>query len=219
MMRERADALMATGAEVKKVSGHCTAQQQRNIALCCRIQEVYTTLGLLAHKLDDQGARDTLSNTLESLKEVSSEAVAPIFRSMLEMLEESIVHIQEENFTKRGGSESGDTVSIYLSDLLMKISHCRAEYLSKFKTESSNRSIANEMVNSLITKLAGRVLEVYVEFARKIRPEDGPGRTCLANDMKQIEGAIGKALCPLESIGKPYEEFKAFREGLPLASP
>jgi hypothetical protein len=207
LMKERAELLMATGAEVKKVSGACSAQQQRNIALCCRIQEVYTTLSLLLSKLEDTSAKDLLLNALESLKEVSLEAVAPIFRSMLEMLEETIVHIQEENFTKRGDGSSD--MSIYLSDLLMKISHCRTEYLSKFKMESSGRSMSNEMVNGMIKKLAARVLDFYAKHASLIRPLESLGMQCLAKDMKQIESAIEKALCPLESLGQSHTSFRS----------
>ncbi|QDZ19064.1 putative subunit 5 of oligomeric Golgi complex [Chloropicon primus] len=211
LMKERAEKLVASGPEVKKVSGACTNQQQRNIALCCRIQEVYTTLGLLLAKIDDSEANDALSNALEALKDVSSEAVAPLFRSMLEMLEGSIVHVQEENFAKRGDGSSD--MSVYLSDLLMKISHCRTEYLAKFKIESSSRSIANEMVNGMIKKLASRVLEFYLRHAALVRNLDGPGRKCLANDMKQIQGSIEKALCPLEALdalGGSQRSFQSF---------
>ena len=209
LMKERAEVLVATGAEAKKVGGACSNQQQRNIALCCRIQEVYTTLSPLLIKLDDNShAKEALSNALEALMEVSSEAVAPLFRSMLEMLEESITHIQEENFTKRGDGSSD--MSVYLSDLLMKISHCRTEYLAKFKIESANRAIANEMVNAMIKELAGRVLEVYAKHAALIRSLDVLGRKCLASDMKQVEAAIEKALCPLEALGKTHAAFLAF---------
>lgn len=210
MMKERGELLMANGAELERVSGACSTQQQRNIALCCRIQEVYTTLGLLLNKLDEANSKELLSNALEALKEVSLEAVAPIFRSMLEMLEDSIVHIKEENFTKRGDGSSD--MSIYLSDLLMKISHCRTEYLSKFKVGSSSRSVSNEMVNSMIKKLAARVLGIYAKYAEQVKPEDLPGRKCLASDMKQIESAIGNAFCPLESL--EYSEFKQVYQDL-----
>ena len=204
LMVDKAEAFMASGAEVRNVSGACTPLQMKNITLCCRIQEVYVTLSFLLVKLD-KGAGEPLAAALEALKQVSLDAISPIFRSMLEMLEESIAGIHGENFAKRADGSSD--LSVYLSDLLMRIPHCRSEYLSKFKVESTSKSTAN-LVNSMIEKLGAKVLDSFVRHAALVSPLAPNGRRCLADDMKQIEDAIGSHLCPLECVGASRDAFR-----------
>mmetsp|Transcript_14059 Transcript_14059/g.35506 ORF Transcript_14059/g.35506 Transcript_14059/m.35506 type:complete len:815 (-) Transcript_14059:154-2598(-) len=227
LMAERAEALKAPGLDVKNVSGACTPLQSKNIGLCCRIQEVHQSLSLLCVKLQENyywlqqsgessssaSGVSTLSAALETLQQVSSDAISPIFQSMLEMLDESIANMHQESssFNKRGGDGSSDksAYSVYLPDLLMKIPHCRSEYLSRFKAEGLVKSTAN-LVNTMIEKLAVKLLDSLAKHASLVRPLDRSGRKCLASDLRQIQRAIETNICPLQGLGRSHTSFAAF---------
>ncbi|KAK9840386.1 hypothetical protein WJX74_009033 [Apatococcus lobatus] len=208
LLAERAEYMSARGPEVRSAGGSCTGAQQRNLALCSQLQEVFRSLLALLPRLPD-AASGALQAALESIQNVAVEAVMPIFRAMVEAAEQQLLAIHTQNF---GGKERAGGVinaSPYMLGLAAHIAHCRTDYLSRL-TPAPSASVPS-FGATLVQRMASRLLMFFVRHASLLRPLSHAGKLQLARDMAELEMAIGQSLFPLEALGRPLQVLRAFR--------
>eukprot|EP00798_Chlamydomonas_sp_ICE-L_P027164 gene27164-2403_t len=142
------------------------------------------------------------------------DAIAPIFKAMMESLEEKILKMHYVNYSVTshgaGGREAGSTepvsvvnTSAYLLEACALITAFRSDFLSKFVPVPSPN--VPSCVGSLVERMACRLLTFFV------RPLNQTGKLQVAKDMAELQLCIGQQLFPLEQLGPSYRVMKAFR--------
>ncbi|KAF5842008.1 hypothetical protein DUNSADRAFT_9888 [Dunaliella salina] len=220
LLSEKAEYMAATGPEVRAVShgAPASAAQTRNIALCSQLQEVHRSLSSLLPKLP-QTASPALGASLEVVQATAIEIVAPIFKSVVETLENYLLQMHSTDFSLEGSSDgptSGTSSAVgvvdtsrHITAAAMLISHFRSEFLSKFVPLPSPN--VPSCVGALVERMAARLLIFFVRHASLVRPLGHVGKLQLAKDMAELQLAVGSSLYPLEQLGQPYRVLKAFR--------
>lgn len=141
MMAGKAEYMAGSGPDLRAVATPCNAAQLRNIALCNCLQEVHRSAAGMLGRLPPAAA-EALAGPLAELQAAAVAAVAPIFRALVEGMEEALVHMHSTPAYAGGTGSSAagagaagaalvDT-SPYMHDLARQLTHCRLEFLSKF---------------------------------------------------------------------------------------
>ncbi|KAH7424625.1 hypothetical protein KP509_11G016500 [Ceratopteris richardii] len=214
LLSEKFEYQIATGPESRQVLGPATPVQTKNFSVCLQLQEVYSRINSMLSSMP-QSAADVLSPSLGAINGVASDSITPLFKVMVERLEQIILQIHDQNF----GSDSADTgiddrSSKYMEELQITVSHYRAEFLSKLlpsNAVSATPLKGDSLCAYLTRKIASRVLVFYVRHAALVRPLSESGKLRMARDMAELELAIGQNLFPVEQLGAPYRALRAFR--------
>ncbi|KAL6762845.1 component of oligomeric golgi complex 5 [Haematococcus lacustris] len=218
LLAERAEYMAASGPDVRALSlgQPATAAQQRNIGLCSQLQEVLRSLTALLPRLPPSAA-PALSNALDTLQAVAVELVAPLFRAVVEKVEDGLAKMHRVDFgpeglaaAQHGGAEGDVTLtSPHITEVVALITHFRAEFLSRFVPVPSPAVPSCGTV--LAERMAARTLVFFVRHASLVRPLGQAGKLQMAKDMAELQMAVGASLYPLEQLHQPYRVLKAFR--------
>lgn len=208
------DVQTATGLESRQVMGPVTPQQLKNITLCLQLQDVHTRLSALLAGLPS-AASEVLSASLGAVYGVASDCITPLFKAMVERLENCILQIHDQSFSLEDmEANMGNGCSKYMEDVQKSIMHFRSEFLSKLLagTTSSVAPVSGELISAgLARKLASRVLLFWVRHAAMVRPLSEVGKLQLISDMAELELVVGQSLFPVEQLGSSYRAFRAFK--------
>eukprot|EP00898_Chlorokybus_atmophyticus_P001187 jgi/Chlat1/2069/Chrsp17S02540 len=208
---QKAEYQIATGPESRQVSAAISASQQRNIALCNHMQEVYISASELAARLPEQAA-DALSVALENIYSIAEDAVTPLFRAMIERLENCLLQLHEERFSgsqqQYADVDYATSVSPYMEELQRAVLHFRKEFLSHLSSASQPTSV---LYDTLLRQMATRLLLFFVRHASLIRPLSEAGKLRLARDTAELELVVAQNIYPVEKLGAPYRALRAFR--------
>lgn len=140
-----------------------------------------------------------LSSVLEDMKQYAQNLIVPIFRSLQIRLEEILVSIHMENYTLHTGS-----VSAFVTQLQKSLPFIFKEYIF---LHLNNLQIITLQSKELIERFYHRlVLRLSL-----INPILEQGKIKLADDITQIELAIGFNVTQTDVQGKYYKQMKAFR--------
>ncbi|KAL6753805.1 component of oligomeric golgi complex 5 [Haematococcus lacustris] len=218
LLAERAEFMAASGPDVRALSLGQPANpaQQRNIGLCSQLQEVLRSLTALLPRLPPSAA-PALSNALDTLQAVAVELVAPLFRAVVEKVEDGLAKMHRVDFgpeglaaAQHGGAEGDVTLtSPHITEVVALITHFRAEFLSRFVPVPSPAVPSCGTV--LAERMAARTLVFFVRHASLVRPLGQAGKLQMAKDMAELQMAVGASLYPLEQLHQPYRVLKAFR--------
>lgn len=222
LLAERAEYQVGMGTDARQVAGPATGVQQRNVALCLLLQEVHQRLSAVLPQLPP-GAPEKLAPGLAAVHGVASEAVTPLFKAMVERVEQCLLGMHDEDF----GGESGDdsAPSRYLEETAGALAHFRVEFLSRLlpslpqpsasaaaAAAAAAGSRGGDLIATALTReMAARVLAFFVRHAALLRPLSEAGKLRLARDMAELEFAVGQSLFPVEHLGAPYRQLRAFR--------
>ncbi|THU47435.1 hypothetical protein C4D60_Mb09t15480 [Musa balbisiana] len=94
LLAERAGYQVSTGPEARQLTGHATAAQIKNFALCQHLQEIHTRILDTTSSLPSI-ASDVLSPSLGVVYGVACDSVTSLFQAMLDRLESCIQQIHE----------------------------------------------------------------------------------------------------------------------------
>ncbi|XP_076925983.1 conserved oligomeric Golgi complex subunit 5-like [Bidens hawaiensis] len=207
LLAQRAEYQISTGPEARQISGPATPAQLKNFTLCQHLQDIHGSISTMTKGLPPI-ASDILSPSLNTIYEVACESVTPLFQSMLERLESCILQIHTQNFASTDNNSSP-----YLEELQKQISHFRTEFLSKLLPSSAKViSIGTETIcTRLVRTMASRVLIFFIRHASLVRPLSESGKLRMAQDMAELELAVGQNLFPVEQLGAPYRALREFR--------
>ncbi|KXZ51911.1 hypothetical protein GPECTOR_11g39 [Gonium pectorale] len=221
LLAERAEYSAASGPELQQLSTSSTAagadgagpnaSQLRNIALCSQLQETHRSLSTLLARLPPTAA-PALGGALAALQATAVDAVAPIFRSLVEACEERLLRMHGwAAYHGTDGADGGDVTSTspHVAEVAALLAEFRAEYLGRFVPPPSP-AVAS-CVGSLVERVACRLLVFFVRHAALLRPLSQEGKLQVAKDLAELQAAVGQALHPLEQLGAPYRAVKAFR--------
>ncbi|GMH36010.1 hypothetical protein BSKO_03878 [Bryopsis sp. KO-2023] len=210
LLAERVDMMASAGSEVRTMGGGCTSAQSRNIALCSHLQEVHRSLVSAVPNLPLTAA-EALVHPMEFLKGAAIETIAPIFKAVVETVEQAIleIHATSNNWGEDSGESTQALPSKYVSDLEAKLQIFRSEFLMKF-TPVPNPTVPSFTI-SLVQRMACRVMVYFVRHASMIRPLGRKGRLQLSKDVLAVQSAVRKYLFPVEKLGMPFRSLRAFR--------
>lgn len=213
----RAELMAAGGPEAKAVGGACTPAQARNMSLCNALHELHRSVAALVPRLPDPAAAALLP-ALEALQATSVDLVAPLFRAMVDAVQDRIQKVHSLNLGADDGSE-GEVVdtSACMREVVRQIAAFRTEYLCKFSPPPSMAG-PSSVPRALLERMASRLLVFFVRHAALVRPLSRPGKLQLAKDAAELEAAIEQHLVPPEQLGPPVRALRSFRRLLFLES-
>lgn len=214
----RLEMMAASGPEVRAVGSGCNAAQARNINLCNAAYEIHRSLAPTAAKLPFS-AVECLVGPLEELQKAQLDIIAPLFRAMVDMIQECILKIHLLNLGAENGAEGSIMeTSPYINDLVRLLSMCRVEYLSKFvpapATASTVTAPAMGRISSVATalsqRMASRILTFFVRHASLVKPLTQAGKLQIAKDAGELEATVTQNLVSADQVTPALRTFKAF---------
>lgn len=208
---ERAELMAAGGPDLRAVGAACTPAQLRNISLANALHEAHRSVAALAGRLPAPAAA-ALAGALEDVQAAALEAVAPLFRAMVDACQDRILRLHAANLGADEGAE-GSVVetSPYLRDLARQLARYRVEYLSKFSPAPGSSGAAPSVARALADRFAARVVVFFVRHAALARPLGRPGCLQLAKDAAELEAAVTQHLAPAEAVEGPLRALRALR--------
>eukprot|EP00897_Mesotaenium_endlicherianum_P004801 jgi/Mesen1/4349/ME000022S03639 len=221
LLADRSEYQVATGPDGRQVTGPMTAAQQRNSSLCLSLQDVHQRVSaVLASLLEGSGS--IARPGLDAIRDVAADAITPLFKAMVERAEACLLQMHDQSLGSDEADGMGGTVSKYLDDTLKAITLFRAEFLSKLVPSLPHASAAaaaaaaagaagEPICTGLTRRLASRVLLFFVRHAALVRPLSEAGKLRMAQDMAELEFAVGQNLFAVEYLGAPYRALRAFR--------
>ncbi|KAF8065824.1 COG5 [Scenedesmus sp. PABB004] len=230
LLGDKAEYMAAAGPELRQVAlgpgaGGANPAQLRNIALCSQLQEVHRSMLTLLPRLPAPAAA-ALAAPLEGLQGTAVDAVAPIFKAAMEVLEGHVqaMHGQAwgppppppggadgaEGAAGAPTAEGGVTeTSGYVTALAGAITTFRAEYLNRFIPPLS--PAVPSVGSSLAERAAARLLMLWLRHACLLRPLGQGGKLQLAKDMAELQLVVGQGLYQVEAMGPANRCLRAFR--------
>ncbi|EFJ53077.1 component of oligomeric golgi complex 5 [Volvox carteri f. nagariensis] len=225
LLAERAEYSAASGPELRQLTagdGGSTgpnAAQLRNIALCSQLQETHRSLSALLTRLPPTAA-PALGGALAAVQATAVDAVAPIFRTVVEACEERLLRMHEWPGYRAGVAGDGDaaadaagpevtSTSPHVAEVAALLADFRSEFLSRFLPPPTPS--VPSCVGSLVERMACRLLVFFVRHASLLRPLTQAGKLLVAKDLAELQAAVGQQLHPLEQLGGPFRAVKAFR--------
>eukprot|EP01026_Neomeris_dumetosa_P048033 TRINITY_DN4139_c0_g1_i2.p1 TRINITY_DN4139_c0_g1~~TRINITY_DN4139_c0_g1_i2.p1 ORF type:complete len:607 (-),score=92.38 TRINITY_DN4139_c0_g1_i2:38-1858(-) len=97
LLAEKAEYMASSAGDVRTISAAVTPGQSRNIQLCCQLQDVYRGLVQQLTKLPE-AAVSALEEPLQALELSAVEVVSPIFKAMMDRIEEEILLLHEAKY-------------------------------------------------------------------------------------------------------------------------
>ncbi|GIL71669.1 hypothetical protein Vretimale_885 [Volvox reticuliferus] len=228
LLAERAEYSAASGPELRQLAPSTTAAadgsgaarggitagpnvaQLRNIALCSQLQETYRSLSTLLTRLPPTAA-PALGGALAAVQATAVDAVAPIFRAVVEACEERLLRMHEWPGYRAGAAEGPEVTSTspHVAEVAALLADFRGEFLSRFVPPPTPS--VSSCVGSLVERMACRLLVFFVRHASLLRPLTQAGKLLVAKDLAELQASVGQQLQPLEQLGAPYRAVKAFR--------
>ncbi|GBF91082.1 hypothetical protein Rsub_03938 [Raphidocelis subcapitata] len=218
LIAQRAEYAAATGPELRAVTlspsaGGATAAQLRNIALASQLQEIHRSLVTLLPRLPQQVAA-ALDSPLSALQAAALDAVAPIFRGLVEAVEARLVGMHAAHWSHWGGGELQAAAAMmdtsgYVAEVAAALGFFRSEYIARFSPTPTPS--APSAVATLCERAAGRVLTFFVRHAALLRPLPPPAKLQLAKDLVELQAGVGQSLWPLEALGPAVRCLRGFR--------
>ncbi|GLC41103.1 hypothetical protein PLESTM_001156100 [Pleodorina starrii] len=236
LLAERAEYSAASGPELRQLAPQAdgaaaggggggasagpNAAQLRNIALCSQLQETHRSLSTLLTRLPPTAA-PALGGALAAVQATAVDAVAPIFRAVVEACEERLLRMHDWPGYRAGADAAAaaevTSTSPHVAEVAALLADFRGEFLSRFVPPPSPS--VPSCVGSLVERMACRVLVFFVRHASLLRPLTQAGKLLVAKDLAELQAAVGQQLHPLEQLGAPYRAVKAFRSLLFTAAP
>lgn len=200
LLAERAEYSAASGPELRQMapssSGGATAgpnsAQLRNIALCSQLQETHRSLSALLTRLPPTAA-PALGGALAAVQATAVDAVAPIFRAVVEACEERILRMHDWQGYRVGATAEGEdgaaamasgpevtSTSPHVAEVAALLTDFRGEFLSRF-VPPPTPSVAS-CVGSLVERMACRLLVFFVRHASLLRPLTKAGKLLVSCD-------------------------------------
>uniref|UniRef100_A0A7S1KQ19 Conserved oligomeric Golgi complex subunit 5 helical domain-containing protein n=1 Tax=Percolomonas cosmopolitus TaxID=63605 RepID=A0A7S1KQ19_9EUKA len=142
-----------------------------------------------------------LQSPLVTAKEQARDIVTPVFASIQKKMEDILLSLHLESYTSADSSE----VSSYVKQLEQSLTFVCKEHLKLYQKDSS-------IVKSLSKSTAERLIQFFVRQISLLNPLQEEGRIKLANDMAQVELAVGSNLFHVEKLGTIHRQLKAFRK-------
>ncbi|GLI63871.1 hypothetical protein VaNZ11_006987 [Volvox africanus] len=229
LLAERAEYSAASGPELRQLVPSITtaaadgssaarggitagpnAAQLRNIALCSQLQETHRSLSTLLTRLPPT-AVPALGGALAAVQATAVDAVAPIFRAVVEACEERLLQMHEWPGYRAGAAEGPEVTSTspHVAEVAALLADFRSEFLSRFVPPPTPS--VSSCVGSLVERMACRLLVFFVRHASLLRPLTQAGKLLVAKDLAELQASVGQQLQPLEQLGAPFRAVKAFR--------
>ncbi|KAJ8471990.1 hypothetical protein OPV22_026333 [Ensete ventricosum] len=197
LLAESDEHQVSTGPEARQVTGHATAAQIKNFALCQRLQDPYSHFGhyLFTSKYI---ASDVVSPSLGLIYGIACDSVT-LFQAMLDRLESCILQIHEQDYgAERMDAAMDNIASSYVDELQKCTLHFQNEFLSKLLPSSASRS--ETICTMLVRRTDSRVLIFFVRHSALVRPLSESGKLRVARDMAELEVTVGQNLFPVEHL-------------------
>lgn len=190
----------------------CTPAQYRCITLCNALQELHRSVWALVPRMAHPPAAESLASPLEALHAAALDLMAPLFRGMVEAVQERILELHKLNLAADDGAEGAVTVtSSCVKDVCRMLAAFRSEYLSKFNPPPAVSSSTESAQRALAERMARRIVSFFVRHAALVRPLSRPGKLQLAKDGAELDAAVVQHIVPGEQVGAPLRTLRALR--------
>lgn len=206
LFNAKIESLIATDPTASQISDSLNPSQLKNIKLFTNLYQIQSSIqSVLIHVSNN--VKIQLNEALNDTEKLQNQILSPIFTRVTKHLEQVIVGIHKEDFTKEMPTDStstsqNSTGSLYIRSLLQQIQFLQSNFISKFP-------LCTSLTNQL-REMASRLVLYFVRHAALVRPLEEPGKLKLAGDLAQLEFAVS-LLHPVKDLGNPYKILRQFR--------
>ena len=209
---ERAELMTSGVPEARASHRGCTSAQVRNINICNAMHEIQRSVVSLSGRIPESAVA-ALAGPLQAIQAVAFDSISPLFQSLVEECQDTMLKIHGLNF---GADEAAESLIVETSppirDVIQKLSHYRREYFSRFNPPVGAAAVndAVSVPRALAERMGSRLIVYFVRQASLIYPLSKPGKLQLAKDGSELEAAILQNLAPAEKLQEPLARLRTF---------
>ncbi|CAG8508079.1 745_t:CDS:10 [Ambispora leptoticha] len=211
----KAESMSANDPSAYQVSGNgpATFSQNSNFELVNAIYFLYQSLWKMLEDYPD--VIEIISESIERLKKVMFNIMAPLIDHIKKDLETTILKICKEDFSSRNQTskpflhpQAEAQCSPYMTEFTNRLRYHQKEFLSRFSFGQEGKE--------WIKGISKRILYFWLLQASMMRPLNEAGKLKLTSDITQLEFSLNQLLAEhglsLNELGQEYKALRAFRQ-------
>ncbi|KAK7035254.1 hypothetical protein VNI00_012021 [Paramarasmius palmivorus] len=211
MVISRVEGLVARDrSAITLVGPSATQSQASNASLATFLYHCHTRVLKLFDEHSEEISR-ILTPNVEKLKQAYDRIVEPLLTAIRRDLGNIIDRIHRTDFGKSDPTAGMGSASLYMQDLVDKLSFIRNEILAKYSVGDDTRTWVTSIVKFVL-----RTFELHVSITK---PLSESGKLQMTSDMTELEFALNAFMADpqskrnesLDSIGEEYHALRAMR--------